>query len=160
MCISETSLVAVSCCAITAIASVLTTGLSLRNRAKEKYKIKQDAILRALHFLNAYYSYLDYPRRGIVPQRDKSYDSTKMTLEGRKCYENLCVSVDNNEILETFLSIVLGTSDDTVKSLNTFRNLSRKELGLKEVQYSKDSVFLLVISTRALQEKEKKENKI
>ena len=155
MCLSETSIVAICCCAITAIASIVTTALSLRNRSKEKYKIKQDAILSALRFLDTYYSYLDYSS-GITPIR-KPYDSVKMTLECRDCYEKLSVSVNDRSILEEFLSIVLDKSTNVLCSFNAFRNLSRKELGLKEIQYNKDSIFLSVITTETLGHTETKE---
>jgi len=150
MCLSEASIVAIVCSLIAAVISIF----SLHNRSKEKYKVKQDAILSALRFLDTFYSYLDYSS-GIIPKKDDSYDSTKLTLEGRDCYERLCVSVRNREILEVFLSIVMSPSPNVV-SLNSFRNLSRKELCLRRIKYDERSIFLSIISTEAMQRKEKK----
>ena len=151
MCISETSLVAIICCSLTVVASIINTVLTLRDRSKEKYKVKQEAILKALRFLDTYYSFLDYPN-GVVPERDNSYDSTKMTIECRDCYASLCVSVKNGEILDEFLAIVVN-ENTRVSSLYRFRHLSRKELGLDDIHFNEESVFLSIISSRALRNK-------
>lgn len=79
--------------------------------------IKQDAILCALRFLDTYYSYLDYSS-GIIPERDTTYNATKLTLECRDCYERLCISVKNREVLEVFLSIIMSPSP-SVAALNS-----------------------------------------
>lgn len=152
MCLTETSIVSLISSGLILIGSIITTYFILHNRSLEKYKMKQEAILKALKFLDTYCSYLDYPNSS-TPERDSSYDSTKMTLEARDCYAHLCVSVKNKEILDEFLNIVMGQSKYVFRSVYTFRNLCREELGLSQVKFDRDSIFLSVISSKALEEK-------
>lgn len=152
MCISEASIVAIVCASLSVVGSIVITAINVHSRSLDKYKKKQEAIFESLKFLDTYCSFLDYSS-GIIPKRDNSYDSTKLTLEGRSCYERLCITIKNQETLEVFLSIVLRQSKNVMESLNTFRNLCRKELGLKEIDYNEESVFISVISPHSLEKK-------
>lgn len=146
-------MVALVCACIAVVGSIVTTAFSLFNRSLEKYKKKQEAIFESLKFLDTYCSFLDYPS-GVTPKRDPSYDSTKLTLEGRSCYERLSITVKSKKILEEFLSIVIGPNSDVMASINRFRNLSRKELKLRRLNYNEKSVFISVINPEALKELE------
>lgn len=149
MCIAESSIVSIVSSVLVVIGSLISTYLVLRNRSLEKYKMKQEAILKALNFLDTYCSYLNFPNKP-TPERDTSYDSTKMTLEARECYAQLCVSVNNKKILDEFLNIVMGYNNYVFRSLYIFRNLSRKELGLHKISFDNDSIFLSTVSSKDL----------
>lgn len=154
MCLTESSIVAIICATLAIIGSFVTTAIIAYNRSQEKYKMKQEAILRSLKLLDTYYSFLDFSS-GITPERDPSIDSFKMTEESRDCYNRLCVSVRNHELIETFLDIILGRVCNQVTAFNKFRNLSRIELNLRKMHLDNDSIFLSRVSTKALQKKDK-----
>ena len=139
------------------IISVLVVVISslLFNKREKIYMKRQEAVYDAMKFLDNYLSWLRFGNDKRIelriPIRDLEYDTTKMTLEGRAIYNNLISSCKDEEIVETFISIIFN-AEDWASNYIKFRNLCRKELGLNEIEnLSTDKVFLYQIYTNDLE---------
>lgn len=118
------------------------------------FDVKKDALLSSLVFLDDYLSWLDFSVPGrkelIAPER-RAMSSLGMTVAARECYNKLCVTCDNEKLINVFLDIIFNTSDKSIcEKYNDYRQCVRRELKLKKIQFNTDRVFLSVVSSTAL----------
>ena len=99
-CFDMNALIAVFGVILSAIVSyaIATYGYS-RQRI---FDVKKDALLSSLVFLDDYLSWLDFSASGrkelIVPER-RAMSSLGMTVAARECYNKLCVTCDNEKLI-------------------------------------------------------------
>lgn len=142
------------------LVSILLVVLSFLffNKKEKIYLKKQEAIYQALAFLDKYLSWLNYNTNSKMednPIRDIQDTEESITLNGRKCYNDLVCSCEKDEIIKSFLDVIFE-NEDTLLRYNKFRNLCREELGLKKVEnLSNERIFLSKISTEDLARKRK-----
>ena len=126
------------------------------NKKEKIYLKKQESIYQALAFLDKYLSWLNYTtdnQKNENPVRDINDSEDSITFYGRKCYNDLICSCDNDEIIKTFLDIIFEEKN-TLMRYNKFRDLCREELGLKKLEnLNNDRIFLSKISTKDLTNK-------
>ena len=123
---------------------------TLFNKREKIYLKKQEAIYRALTLCDKYLSWLNFYNNGVKdedPTRNLNDTTLSVTEEARSVYNNLLCSCESKELIETFLDLVIRGSHSLDK-YNCFRNLCRRELGLKELDnLSKKEIFFSTIST-------------
>ncbi|MEM0542133.1 hypothetical protein WFZ85_05870 [Flavobacterium sp. j3] len=99
--------------------------------SKQKRELKYEALLKSLNLIDAYLS--NFILDSTI---EKQYATAEET---RECYNNLILSCDNQETIDTFVKImmeekpkdILGTQY-VLKELQGYRNIIRKELGFGE----------------------------
>ena len=134
------------------VVSILVVVLSatLFNKREKIYLKRQEVIRDALNFLDNYLSWLTFytnNKPDPIAIRDLNYNTTRITTEAREVYNTLICYCKNQEIVDVFLAIVFGDGS-AMENYYKFRNLCRKELGLKEINsLSKGRIFLSQIST-------------
>lgn len=119
------------------------------------YDNKFKVIQETLQLIDSYISWLQIKRAdGIVDNnviREK-ITSEELTLEARKCYNNLCITCNQIEILTCFNKIMVGSNENIFDLYNEFRNLCRKELKINnQIEFDKDNIFYAKISTYYLE---------
>ena len=133
---------------VTVLVVVLSTFLF--NKREKIYLRRQEVIHDALNFLDNYLSWLTFytnNKPDPIAIRNLNYNTTKITIEAREVYNTLICYCRNQEIVDMFLAIVFGDGN-AMENYYKFRNLCRKELGLKEINsLSKERIFLSQIST-------------
>ncbi|MEG2464266.1 MAG: hypothetical protein RSA87_03705 [Malacoplasma sp.] len=107
------------------------------------YKYKTEAILEAIDFLENYIASSQVEKSPF-----KKMTVSELTISARACMDKLVVYCDNAELVETFDSIILKgetvKSNEFIERFKNFRNLCRKELGLKNVKFQKDEFYWLI----------------
>lgn len=100
--------------------------------SKQKQDLKYNALLKSLNLIDAYLSNF------IIGSSIKKQYAT--TEESRECYNNLILSCDNQDVIDSFVKIMMEKkpTDETgtqfvLKELQDYRNLIRKELGYGNV---------------------------
>lgn len=151
-CFDMNALIAVFGVVLSAIVSyaIATYGYS-RQRI---FDVKKDALLRSLTFLDDYLSWLDFSVLGsdavITPER-RAMSPLEITVAARECYNRLCVTCDDERLIQVFLDIIFNVREKSVcEKYNEYRQCVRHELKLKEVHFDTDRVFLSVVSSKAL----------
>ncbi len=96
---------------------------------KQKRQLKYDALLNSLTLIDAHLSHYLKPSEG--QKIKKQFASVE---EARKCHNNLILTCEDKDILESFSLIMFGANEGAAKTaptdlLNSYRNLVRKELG-------------------------------
>lgn len=92
-----------------------------------KYQQKREACLRMLTIIDAQLSHaISNDNDGEEIIVDKQYADIE---SARKCHNDLLLSVDNQLIVEKFLSILTGKTEDPVQTLDELRSEVRKEMG-------------------------------
>lgn len=126
---------------------------TLFNKKEKIYLKKQDAIYRALALCDKYLSWLNYfteQTKDPDPIRNLDDSTLFITEEARLVYNNLLCSCKSKELIDMYLDL-LFEDKFTLVTYNIFRNMCRKELGLKKLDnLSKDRIFLSTISTTDL----------
>ena len=156
---NESNLVTIIVAIISCITSVLISKNNIKKeienfKAQETYKIKLEAIFETLQFLDDYISWLTVDGRCAV---HKNITKTDSTIIGRECYNKLCTTCDNANLIELFNTIVFhGKERNIFECYNQFRLEARKELGLKEIIFSEQDVFIACVSTENLDKKSMK----
>lgn len=137
-------------CIATVIINFVTLKIELTKLKKESvYLIKKEAILDSLRIIDLYLSWLNYDS-GVVPIRE-DIASLDLTKKVRECYNNLCVSCDNNELIQLFLDIIFCKDKDPMELYVNYRNKVRQELGLKDITMDEKRVFVSKVSTKDLE---------
>ncbi len=111
----------------------------------KKYQIKYNACINMLSSIDVHLSFImNKDNNGKkLDNVNKQYISD--IEEMRKCHNKLLLSIDNNDIIKTFLEILQGKTNNPVISLNKIRQLVREELGFKgKVYIDKESTWLAV----------------
>lgn len=156
---NESNLVTIVVAVITGMVSILISKNNIKKeiknfKAKETYKIKLETILDTLKFLDDYISW--HTIDNTCPVR-KNITEIDLTIMGRECYNKLCATCDNANLIELFNLIVFYECGDIVFRLyNAFRAEARKELGLKKISFSEDDVFINCVSTEDLYKNQRK----
>ncbi len=126
--------------------------------------IKRDAILETLYFIDTYFSWITWVDSPLAAREPMSTE--KLTVWARKCYNELSLSCSQS-IVDKFLTLVFSNDLDLrkensclTKEYNEFRNLARKELGLEEINFSVDKVFISLVRTHDLEKTLKKIEKM
>lgn len=153
------NLVTIIVAVITGLVSILISKNSIKKeienfKAQETYKIKLEAILDTLKFLDDYLSWHTIDNNCPVRKKITEID---LTITGRECYNKLCTTCDNANLIGLFNTIVFhGKERNIFKCYNQFRLEARKELGLKEITFSEDDVYIVRVSTEDLHKKSMK----
>ena len=116
------------------------------------YEIRKKVIFRALTFFDDYISWLTVD--GEKPIRKQDCSTHKFTVEAREIYNELCVTVENQELINSFNKMVCTMTKLEISEIEKFRKEARKELGLSEIDFPENTVFICRVSTDDLGEKE------
>lgn len=122
----------------------------LEYKDKELLEIKKVAIFNSLSLIDDFISWLTIDDGQQVAER-KSITSLELTELGRKCLNELCLTCDNEELINLFLAILFDSDDEKgniFENYARYRNVARKELGLKEINFNLDRVFIGRLSTK------------
>ena len=123
---------------------------TLFNKKEKIYLKKQEAIYRALALCDKYLSWLNYYTEKIKnpdPTRNLDDSTLSITEEARLVYNNLLCSCKSKELIDKYSDLLFG-DNPVLETYNSFRNLCRKELGLKTLDdLSKERIFFSTIST-------------
>ena len=123
--------------------------------AKQKftlYEIKKETIFDVLTFLDTYYSWLDTNEKTIR----ENITTEELTLNGRKYYNKLCVTVNSQRLVDIFNELMFCNPQHPILLINEFREEARKELGLSKIKLSEDHIFIARIGTIPLKSHESK----
>lgn len=128
----------------------------LFNKREKIYLKKQEAIYSALEIIDRYLSWMRFTTAdlgSVKPIRNREETIESLTLDTRKVYNDLISSCKNVNIINTFLDIILD-EDKVLIKYKKFRDLCRKELGLKELNgLDENRIFLAQVSTYDLTQK-------
>ena len=121
----------------------------LEYQNKELLAIKRDAIFNSLSLIDTYISWLNIKngKRVEIPERN-SITKLELTDMGRRCFNELCLTCDHKEIIDLYLKIIFDKESNVFESYTKYRNAARKELGLNEIEFNTDWVFISRISTK------------
>jgi len=122
---------------VTRLVEEVKTEISEKDRISSvKYQHKREACLRMLSIIDAHLSHVitkDNDGKDVVI--DKQYSDIE---SARKCHNDLLLSVDNQIIVEKFLSIIHDAAKNPIITLDELRSEVRKEMGY-EGNLRKDS---------------------
>lgn len=112
-----------------------------------KYEHKREACLRMLTIVDAHLSHtVKTDKDGKKVAADKQYADIE---SARKCHNDLLLSVDNQLIVEKFLSILLGKASKPVQTLDELRLEIRKEMGYDGNPHrDTDATWIAVLSCK------------
>lgn len=123
-------------------------------KLESSYEIKKNAIFESLQLIDSYLSWLDF-ESGIIPERDLNLTALELTKKARTVYNQLMVTCTNGELPKKFIKITCGNKTKKMRIYKKYRNMCRIELGLDEIDMSKKYVFISIVSTSALEKKER-----
>ncbi len=115
------------------------------------YSEKKKAIFESLDVIDLYLSWLNYDDNSITPFRERTTPHN-ITIRARKCFNNLCVTCENELLILLFEKILFDNDEHVLILYEQFRNVAREELGLSKVCFDKDRIFISQISTKDLEE--------
>ena len=124
----------------------------LEYKDKGLLEIKKVAIFNSLSLIDDFISWSTIDDGQQVSER-KNITPLELTELGRKCLNELCLTCDNEELINLFLTILFDNNKSS-KHVNIFenyakyRNVARKELGLKEINFDLDKVFIGRLATK------------
>lgn len=119
----------------------------LEYKSKELLEIKKNAIFNSLSLIDIYISWITIDDGKEVAER-KDITKKELTEMGRKCYNELCLTCNNEELINLFLEIMFDDKSNIFVAYSKYRNAARKELGLNEIDFDKDNVFIGRLSTK------------
>lgn len=114
------------------------------------YNEKKNAIFECLDVIDLYLSWLNYDNNTVIPLREKT-NNLNITIKAHKCFNNLCVTCENELLILLFGKILFGNDDKVLILYEQFRNAAREELGLSKVCFDKDIIFISQVSTKDLE---------
>ena len=123
-------------------------------KAQDLYEIRKEVIFKALTLFDDYKSWLTID--GIKPIRKQDCSNAKFTFLAREVYNELCVTVSNQRLVELFNEIFFVNSPCFFGKVAEFREESRKELGLPCIEFPESTAFISKVSTDDLTEEENK----
>ena len=107
-----------------------STKISLQQRDRyeaRRFDLKYQACLAALTIVDAQISHLiKSDNEGRPTEVDRQYATAD---EIRACHNGLILSVDNTEVVDTFITIITGGSKNAIEDMDRLRGLIRAELG-------------------------------
>ena len=113
------------------------------------YDVKKEAIFESLDVLDLYLSWLNYDDNSIVPFREQT-TPLDITTKARQCFNNLCITCESEALINLFGQIIFDKNSNVLCLYEKFRNEARKELGLSEIEFDKNIIFLSQVSTKDL----------
>ena len=113
---------------------------------KKLLEIKKEAIFNSLSLIDIYISWLTINEKNDLAER-KEITVLELTELGRKCYNELCLTCNSQELINLFLDILFNKDSNIFENYSKYRNLARKELGLKELNLDMNRVFIGKIKT-------------
>ena len=120
-------------------------------RKQTIYNIKKNAIFESLTVIDLYLSWLNYDNNFNIPCR-QSTTLIDITTRARQSFNNLCITCDSEKLINLFGEIFFKKHSNVMPYYSEYRNEARKELGMGEIEFSPDVVFLSRISTKDLEE--------
>ena len=113
----------------------------------KKYELKYNACLNMLGILDAHISHaIKKDNQGNDIPVDRQHTNPE---EARKCHNELLLTIDNQEILKIFLSMMVGKSANLMVDLDKIRNLVRNELGFGgDYRPDEENTWLAVIKCK------------
>ena len=121
-------------------------------KKQDLYEIRKKVIFKALTLFDDYISWLTIDNR--KPTRKQDCSNAKFTFQAREVYNELCVTVENQKLVELFNQIFFGNTPYFLDKVADFRKEARKELGLSNIEFPQSTAFISKISTDDLTEKE------
>ena len=121
-------------------------------KKQDLYEMRKKVIFKALTLFDDYISWLTVG--GEKPTRKEDCSNAKFTFQTREVYNELCVTVENQKLVELFNDIFFGNTPCFLDKVAEFRKEARNELGLSNIEFPKDTAFISKISTDDLAEKE------
>ena len=121
-------------------------------KKQDLYEMRKKVIFKALTLFDDYISWLTV--EGVKPTRKEDCSNSKFTFKTREVYNELCVTVENQKLVELFNQIFFGNTPYFLDKVAEFRKEARKELGLSNIEFPKGAAFISKISTDDLTEKE------
>lgn len=112
------------------------------------YDLKKQAILDSLSVIDLYLSWHTF-NGTVVPVREEA-STTALTIKVRECFNNLCLTCNNNDLILLYGQLFFGNKGNLVDLYSKYRNEARKELGLDEINFNQDIIFLSNVSTEDL----------
>lgn len=125
---------------------------------QDLYEMRKKVIFKALTLFDDYISWLTVD--GDKPTRKEDCSNSKFTFKTREVYNELCVTVENQKLVELFNQIFFGNTPYFLDKVAEFRKEARKELGLSNIEFPKGAAFISKISTDDLTEKENNKKQI
>lgn len=121
----------------------------LEYKSKEILEIKKKAIFNSLSLIDDYISWLTIGDGKNTPER-RNITKLELTETGRQCYNELCLTCSNSEILNLFLDILFEKDNESnlLELYSKFRNAARKELNLDEINFDSDKIFISRLATK------------
>ncbi len=113
-----------------------------RDRVDEKkFELKYKACLDLLDIVDAQLTHtIVKDNEGLNFLTDKQFVTTGVA---RRCHNELLITIDNNEIIETFLKIMLDNEVNPIVELTKLRQLVREELGFGNEVYVDERITWL-----------------
>ena len=112
------------------------------------FDLKKQAILDSLSVIDLYLSWHIF-NDTIVPVREET-SAAALTIKVRECFNNLCVTCNNNDLILLYGRLFFEREDNVVDLYSEYRNEARKELGLNKINFNQDIIFLSKVSTEDL----------
>lgn len=122
--------------------------LEQRDRiASKKYELQYNACLNMLGILDVYLSHkMTTDNEGNTIEVDSQYTSPE---EARKCHNDLLLTLDNPAVVDLFMKMMVGKSENLMMDLDTIRKLVREELGFgSKIHSDVENTWLAVISSK------------
>ena len=136
--------------AITIIGAIIAYLFSIKEfKKKEVYRVKEEAIFKSLNYIDDYISWLNM--EGHNEQQRKLIHNPDFIIAGREIFNELCVTCKNSQLVLLFSEMIFKETGDILSKFPCYRNLARRELGLKHVEFSEEHVFLSRVSTKDLE---------
>lgn len=115
----------------------------IENVQRDRWELKRQACLDALEAVDSYVSHWLADVEGTMPVRQAAD-----TVKARRCYNQLVLTCQQPEVIDTFLRIMFLTPRssmaDVTDGLNTLRIAIRKELGFgQELRLSRERAWFV-----------------
>ena len=118
-------------------------------KSKELLEIKKTAIFDSLSLMDLYISWLTIDSGKEEVARNET-TILELTERGRKCLNDLCLTCDSKELIEIFLEMFFKTERNIFDVYSDYRKAARKELGLNDIEFDSNRVFIARLATTDL----------
>ena len=150
---TESGVIALVSIGLSAIVSIAVSWISAIlgykiNKKKEIFNDKKACLLDALVTLEHVIAKRKFVENGkqIVPDTDIKLSDGQIADKARECIDKLAIYCVNPKIAEIYMDVVVN-GNTKPDNYNLFRNLCRKELGLKDINLGSQNAFLVGINT-------------
>ena len=119
-------------------------------KAQDLYEARKSTIFKALTLFDDYISWLTVDNQ--KPIRKQNCSTAKFTFLAREVYNELCVTIENQRLVELFNDIFFGESPYVIGKVADFRKEARRELGLTTIEFPNSTAFISKVSAADLKE--------